>query len=114
MLVNCWGRIPTRPNFASSSTNFNIPRSALVADAWKVAEMDLQKAVEDLSVAYLDDQSGRATKGASIAMLGKAYLFQKKYTEAQKEFEKLTKASYNYSLNPVYSRYKLTRKKMQF
>ena len=102
LLVNCWGRVPIRPDFASSSTNFNIPRSVSVADAWKVAEMDLQKAAEDLPVAYSDDQSGRATKGAAIAMLGKAYLFQKKYAEAQKEFEKLTKAPYNYSLNPDY------------
>ena len=102
LLVNCWGRVPIRPDFASSSTNFNIPRAATIADAWSAAEQDLMKAAQDLPVSYADLQTGRATKGAAIAMLGKTYLFQKKYAQAQAQFEQLTKAPYTYALNPSY------------
>ena len=98
VLVNNWGRVPFRENFASSS-NFNIGRAS-IADLWKSIETDFSKAATELPASFAGTDRGRATSGASTAMLGKAYLFQKKWGLAQTEFEKLTKGQY--SLNPSY------------
>lgn len=100
-LVTLWGRVPLRPDYATS-TNFFVPRAASVADVWKAVEADLNAAVPDLPVKYADADRGRATQGAAIAMLGKAYLYQKKYADAATQFAKLTQAPFAYSLNPSY------------
>lgn len=43
-------------------------------------EMDLQTAINSLPIQQT--QNGRATKGAALALLGKIYLYQDKFTEA--------------------------------
>lgn len=69
------------------------------AEIWTAIETDLQQAIGKLPVSYTNESDyGRVTKGAAQALLGKVYLFQKKYAEAATELEKLTKAPYNYSL----------------
>lgn len=50
---------------------------------------DLQFASENL-LDKSKEQKGRATKGAALAFLGKAYLYQKKYTEALTAFNKIS------------------------
>jgi starch-binding outer membrane protein, SusD/RagB family len=100
LLVTLYGRVPIKPDYASSKDFF--AKRATVADGWKVAEADLTAAIADLPVKYADADRGRATQGAAIAMLGKALLYQKKYAEAATQFEKLTKAPFTYKLNPSY------------
>jgi hypothetical protein len=69
------------------------------AEIWAAIETDLQQAIGKLPVSYNNESDyGRVTKGAAQALLGKVYLFQKKYAEAATELEKLTKAPYGYSL----------------
>lgn len=56
-----------------------------VEEIWALIEQDLQEAIPNLltkSELAGDNQLGRATKGAAQALLGKTYMFQKKYEEA--------------------------------
>jgi hypothetical protein len=59
---------------------------------------DFTDAVSKLPETYSAAELGRATKGAAIAMLGKTYLYEKKWTEAAGQFEKLLVAPYKYEL----------------
>lgn len=64
---------------------------------------DLQDAIQMLPVSYSSPSDvGRVTKGAAIAMLGKAYLYEKKWDLAAAEFGKLLQAPFKYSLMADY------------
>jgi hypothetical protein len=69
---------------------------------WATIEKDLKEAIDGLPVKYSDANLGRATKGAAIALLGKVYLYQKKWAEAQAQFTLLTMSPFNYSLATNY------------
>jgi hypothetical protein len=58
-----------------------------VAEIYAQIEIDLQYAVANLP--YTQTQEGRVTKGAAQALLGKAYLYQDKFTEAANVLEDL-------------------------
>ena len=63
---------------------------------------DLTAAAEGLPIEWTDSKDlGRYTKGAALAMLGKTYLFEKKFTEAQKFFKEVIDLGI-YSLVPNY------------
>lgn len=64
-------------------------------DIWPKIEADLQAAYEALPLTQA--QKGRPTKWAAAATLAKAYLFQKKYTEAKTLLEEIV-ASGQYRL----------------
>lgn len=95
-LVNLYGDVPLKDKledhyvFLSERT----PKDQI----WVSIETNLKLAIEKLPISYSDADYGRATKGAAVALLGKVYLFQKKYAEAATEFAKLTTSSYSYSL----------------
>jgi hypothetical protein len=57
----------------------SIPRSS-VADVYTQIEADLMQAINVLPLVPF--QTGRVSKGAAQALLGKAYLYQDKFTEA--------------------------------
>lgn len=63
-----------------------IPR-APVADVYASIEADLLFAIDHLSVTPA--QTGRVTKGAAQALLGKAYLYQNKFTESAAVLDQL-------------------------
>ncbi len=69
------------------------------ADVWAQVEKDLKEAVALLPATYPASQTGRVTKGAALALLGKSQLTQKKYAEALATLKQVT----GYSLNPVYA-----------
>ncbi|MBL0740647.1 RagB/SusD family nutrient uptake outer membrane protein [Chryseolinea lacunae] len=97
MLVNLWGRVPLKLEF-SKATELT-PRAGSVDDVWAVVETDFINAANSLPVVYGAADRGRVTKGAAIALLGKAFLYQKKYAQAESEFRKLTTAPFTYTLN---------------
>ncbi|MDO6759678.1 RagB/SusD family nutrient uptake outer membrane protein [Tamlana sp. 2_MG-2023] len=78
-LVKWFGPIPIKESRFELGDETSIPRSP-VADVYQLIEADLQYAVDHLN--YTAPEVGRATKGAAQALLGKAYLYQQKYTEA--------------------------------
>lgn len=86
-LVKWFGGIPMKGDsrFVPGDEK-SIPRSS-IADVYASIEKDLIYASENLSA--IPSQQGRATSGAALALLGKAYLYDKKYDEAASTFEKL-------------------------
>jgi hypothetical protein len=70
------------------------------AEVYAQIEADLQYAISILNP--VASQKGRATKGAAMAFLGKAYLYQNKFTEAAATFDELI-ATGSYSLIPNYA-----------
>ncbi|UYQ94919.1 RagB/SusD family nutrient uptake outer membrane protein [Chitinophaga horti] len=100
-LAMLWGDVPLYETYNEIITNNYIPRSP-VADVWAFVEKDLKEAQADLPVAYATGELGRVTKGAATALLGKMYLYQKKWPLAQTEFLKLTAAPYTYVLEKDY------------
>lgn len=79
-LVKWFGPIPLKGDerFALGDET-SLPRSS-VAEVFAAIESDLELAIPDLAVNA--PQTGRATKGAAQALLGKAYLYQNKNAEA--------------------------------
>jgi tetratricopeptide (TPR) repeat protein len=86
-LVDMFGSVPLPVKSAEV-----VPQST-VAQGWDRVISDFKSAVDLLPAQYSSitgpDQNdkGRATKGAAMAFLGKAYLFNKKFTEAAAQFK---------------------------
>lgn len=70
------------------------------ADVYAQIEKDLTEAAAVLNTVAA--QKGRATKGAALALLGKAYLYQSKWSEADQAFDEVINSGL-YSLHPNYS-----------
>lgn len=86
-LVKWFGGIPLKGDARFElGDEKSIPRSS-VAEVYASIEADLQYAVDNLS--YISPQVGRANKGSAQALLGKAYLYQNKFTEAATVLENL-------------------------
>ncbi len=68
-------------------------------EVYAFIEQDLKDAIADLPVSWPSEYLGRATKGAATAYLGKVYLFEKKWAEAEIELQNVV-TSHTYSLVP--------------
>ncbi|WP_207497212.1 RagB/SusD family nutrient uptake outer membrane protein [Aridibaculum aurantiacum] len=105
-LVNFWGNVPLPLTTASEIGSYKIPQST-PEQGWNQVISDFTKAAEMLPARYATltgpdkGDLGRATKGAAMAFLGKAYLFNKKYTEAAAQFKAIMDMNL-YSLVPNY------------
>ncbi|TKT88106.1 RagB/SusD family nutrient uptake outer membrane protein [Dyadobacter frigoris] len=101
-IVNLWGKAPLITTYDSTVANNYFPRAATGA-MWSFIENDLTLAVADLPLTYPAATGlGRATKGAALALLGKTYLYQGKFAQAQATFTQLTTAPYAYTLDTSY------------
>ncbi|MGF6849170.1 hypothetical protein QFZ51_004405 [Chitinophaga sp. W3I9] len=102
-LVTLWGDVPLYVDYQSTVNNNYLSRSPAV-DVWKQIEKDLTEAqaTAELPTVYPNAELGRATKGAVTALLGKVYLYQKKWVPAQTELQKLMGAPYTYQLDPSF------------
>ena len=94
-LVKWFGGIPMKGDarFAPGDEK-SIPRSS-ISDVYASIQNDLIFAAANLSA--IPAQKGRVTSGAALALLGKAYLYDKKYDKAAETFDKLI-ATGNYRL----------------
>ena len=78
------------------------------AAVYASVEADLKAAIPNLPATVTGGELGRITQGAAIALLGKVYLYDKKYTEAVTQFAKVngtpggTTAVYGYHLQANY------------
>src|SRR5688500_2788014 len=70
------------PLMLTPSQPTDVPANATTEQAWAQVAKDLSEAATALPVSYPAAELGRATRGAAYALLGKAYLQQKKYQEA--------------------------------
>jgi len=84
-LVNLFGAVPlvTQP---LPNTDAALLARTPVADVYKVIIADLLAAEAGLPVSYSGNNLGRVTKGAAQALLGKIYLYNKDYANAEKYF----------------------------
>lgn len=99
-LVKWFGPIPLKGDVRFTVDDVkNIPRSS-VSDVYASIESDLQYAVANLSAT--PSQTGRVTKGAAQALLGKTYLYQNKFTEAATVLEQVINSN-SYSLIANYN-----------
>jgi hypothetical protein len=80
-LVTFFNNIPLITK-SYSSTDEYFPEQADPALVWQQIYDDLEEASLLLPVSYTDPDVGRATKGAALGFLGKAYLFNERYEEA--------------------------------
>lgn len=99
-LVKWFGPIPLKNNERFKlGDEKTIPRYP-VPEVYAFIEQDLIFASNVLPITQA--QTGRATKGAAQALLGKAYLYQKKYTESAEVLEELISRG-TYQLAPNYN-----------
>lgn len=86
-LVKWFGPIPLKPNQRFQLGDETAIQRSPVEDVYALIEEDLLYAESVLP--SVQTQVGRATKGAAQALLGKAYLYQEKFTEAANMLEKV-------------------------
>ncbi len=101
-LVTIFGNIPVVDHVLQPS-EFNIAQSP-PSEAWALIESDLKTAAQDLPLRseYPMTDLGRITKGMAQSLLGKAYMYQGKYAEAQAVLEEVV-GSGEYQLVEDYS-----------
>jgi len=81
-LVNYFGGVSLVTTELNASSKLDIPRSS-AAEVWMQVESDLNDAAAVLPTAWTNSSDvGRATKGAALGFLVKAYLWQQKWAEA--------------------------------
>ena len=100
-LVTLWGKVPLVTKPAASSADYAQPR-ATVSAVWAQIDKDLAEAVPDLPLKSQQTEPARVSKGFAQALLGKALLYQKKYSKAAQQFQKVID-SHEYGLIPNYA-----------
>jgi tetratricopeptide (TPR) repeat protein len=87
-LVSLWGEVPLVLDDVSPA-NYTSAGRAKTDAVYAQITKDLQDAIAVLPnrTAYSTADKFRATKGAATALLGKVYLYQKKWPEAAAQFE---------------------------
>lgn len=79
-LAEYWGNVPVLLR-TTTTTDLATPNSTR-AQVFTQVEADCAKAATMLPVSYNSGNVGRATRGAAYALLGKAYMQERKYAEA--------------------------------
>jgi len=103
-LVRLFGNVPLILTPISSSEWYSVTQSK-PADVYAQIEKDLNDAITALPSVVPKSEGGRASKGAAMALLGKAILYQNntsRMLEAAGWFEKVSSSGV-YSLLPNYS-----------
>jgi hypothetical protein len=102
LIINFYA-VPLLTTVPKTQEDFFVAKSSR-EEVWAQVVSDFQEAKAALPVSYPSDGVGRATQGAAIGYLGKAYVYQKKWSEAENEFKLLSqlngqpKAPFNYDL----------------
>ena len=94
-LVKWFGAIPLKIDQRFAPTDVETLPRASKSEVYAAIEADLIYAIENLSIQPA--QMGRVTKGAAQALLGKAYLYQNKFSEAALVLQDVINAQ-NYDL----------------
>lgn len=105
-LVNIFGKVPMKLLPQLTQETIHVPLSEVAAIYLQI-EKDLTDAAAVLPVSYTVSDIGRVNKGAALAMLGKASLFQQKWSEAVGYFQQVEDLKVGdlqvYSLLPDYA-----------
>ncbi len=98
LLVTNYGDVPIRLVPAGDDPGGVMKASSPAADVWKQVIADFKVGEQNLPVTRPATETGRATKGAAIAYLGKSLVYTQQYAEAQQELGQLLTAPYTYDL----------------
>jgi starch-binding outer membrane protein, SusD/RagB family len=101
-LVINFGSVPIITQVPTDRSQY-FPASSPETQVWEQVISDFQAAKEVLPVSYPPQWVGRATKGAAIGYLGKAYLFTQQWAEAENELKQLMSAPFQYDLLENYA-----------
>jgi len=99
-IVTFWNHVPLILNTPHKTDDYFNPQVE-PSVVWDQVIKDLTLAATLLPATYDDPNKGRATKGAALGYLGKAYLFNKDYTNAAKVFKQIIDLGV-YDLMPNY------------
>ncbi|HEX8327667.1 MAG TPA: RagB/SusD family nutrient uptake outer membrane protein [Hymenobacter sp.] len=100
-LVSLYGNVPLVLQY-STNLNQSSPQGT-EAQVWSQIFSDLQAAQADLPVSYTGNNVGRATKGAATTLLGKAYMQNRRWADAQAQFAQVIAPASGYDLEPAYT-----------
>jgi len=86
-LVRMFGKVPLilKP-IKSNEDYYNIPQ-ANVTEIYNQIQSDILASISDLPMTAGGAEKGRITQGTARAILGKIYLYNKKYSDAAAQFE---------------------------
>ncbi len=98
-LVTDFGQVPITTAVAETSDEYYVAKST-IEEVWQQVESDLQAGVEYLPDTRDSDDKGRATRGAALAYLGRAYLYQQQYDNAIEVLEEIVnnESTFGYGL----------------
>lgn len=99
-LASLYGNVPLAIAY-TTELNQTTPQGT-EAQVWAQIISDLQAAQPDLPATYTGADLGRATKGAATTLLGKAYMQNRRWAEAQAQFAQVI-GSGTYQLTPAYT-----------
>lgn len=99
-LVTGFENVPLVTEFSGELEDL-FPYQSTPDAIWAQIELDLKDAEDELLSTHSSEWLGRATKGAAKALLGKAYLFQEKWVDAESKLNEVT--SLGYSLLPNFA-----------
>ncbi len=89
-MANIWGNVPL---VLTSQTLSDRPNQATQAQVFEQVIKDCQEAATDLPESYSGQDIGRLHKYSAIALMGKAYMQQRKWTEAAAAFKQIVDQS---------------------
>lgn len=93
ILVTNFGNIVLRDVNPKTETDYFKAQST-EAEVWAFIQKDLTEAIPNLPQSYSSEWKGRATEGAARFLLGKAYLAEDKWSEAETQFAAITGLGY--------------------
>lgn len=99
-----FGQAPIATQVAATSEGYFLSKSTH-EEVWQQCITDLSDAKTYLPDVYPTDQKGRATIGAAMAYLGRAYLYRGEWDNAIAELEDIidNETKYGYGLQPKYA-----------
>ena len=97
-LVTLFGNVPLINESVAATSR---EPQGTVQQGWDFILTDLKAAEALLPVSYTGNDVGRATKGAAQTLMGKVYMQQRKWSDAQAQFQKVIDSG-TYALVPNY------------
>lgn len=92
-LVTGFENVPLITEFEVELDNL-FPEQSSPSAIWNQIEMDLTESETKLLTEHAAEWKGRATKGAAKALLGKVYLFQEKWPQAESKLAEVVAMDY--------------------
>ncbi len=100
-LYRFWGRVPLRRTIEDMKIK-DYARCQTEQELVDYILELLSDAEQRLPVEWADDEKGRATRGAAVALRGQLYMWEQDYPAALAEFQKLGEEPYAYELAPEF------------